>query len=140
MSIISVPAADVELGAVDYSSEIAEATLDLELDTLDKTNFESGGWEELTPGVKRGTLNLTFKHDTDLSGLVDALWTAFTSAAGTLAFAVLLDGGSAISATNPEFQGTILVSELSIGAAVNQLYEQSVSWPTTGAVVRDVTP
>lgn len=129
----------VTLGGVDYSAQIDNAALNIEIETGDVTNFAGSGWKEFVPGLKSFALELNFKKDALLSGLDAAVQTAIDGA-GTLAFAVRLSSG-AISTDNPEFQGTVVVTSWMQGPGqLGQVFGGSVTWQGTGAIVRDVTP
>lgn len=137
MAIIAVKATDVELGGTDYSAQIASATLTVDVEALDTTTFTTSGWKTFVGGLKSATLNLELKRDTDLSGLQAYIW---TNLGVVVTFSLLVDGDSAIAAGNPEFQGSVLITQESIGAQVGQLMSNSLSFPVSGAITRDVTP
>lgn len=137
MAIIAVLATDVELGGTDYSSQISEASLVVDVETVDTTTFTTSGWKTFAGGLKGATLNLTFKRDTDLSGLNAYLW---TNLGASVAFTLQVDGDSAIAAGNPQFQGNVIVTNETVGAQVGQLMGASYSFPISSAIVRDVTP
>lgn len=137
MAIIAVTATDVELGGTDYSSQISEASLVVDVETHDTTTFTTSGWKTFVGGLKGATLNLTFKRDTDLSGLNAFLW---TNLGASVTFSLLVNGDAAISSTNPEFQGSVVITNETIGAQVGQLMGASYSFPISAAIVRDTTP
>lgn len=124
-----ITATDLTIFAVDYSSVTREVSLDCEVDEHVTTDYESGGWEEKIGGIKRYTLNFTVDHDEDLSGLDEDLWDNFGS---TTAFQVEVDGGSATSASNPKFTGTVLVNKYRWGAPVGSPNSQNFSFPGAG--------
>lgn len=137
MAKLVITAAFLTLATVDYTDEISECTLDLEVDQQDVTNMDSAGWTELIGGIKSGTLNINFKKDADLSGLDSAIFAAL----GTVIAFAIRQADTAIATTNPEYQGSVLISQWQpVAGAVGQVFEGSVGWPTSGAVVRDVTP
>ena len=139
MAKTAITGTDIELGGTDYSAQISEWALELEGDQEDITNFESAGWKEFTVGLLSATLRLTFIKDADLSGLDAAIYTAF-AARSSVTFAALVDGGSAIATTNPEYQGSVKITSWAPGAQVGKVMGGQVSWPVTGAITRDVTP
>lgn len=139
MAIVAISVSRIRIGGTEYSGQIAGAVLNLDREALDKTNFDSAGWKEFVGGARSATLDLEWRRDTDLSGLQSALWTAFTSTTGVVTFTYQLVEDT-LSATAPEFQGSVLITKDAIGAAVNQLWANSTSWPTTGAIARDVSP
>lgn len=137
MAIIPVLATDVELGGTDYSAQISESSLVVDVETHDTTTFTTNGWKTFIGGLKGATLNLTFKRDTDLSGLNAFLWTNLGLA---VTFTLQVDGDSAIGATNPQFQGSVVITNETVGATVGQLMGASYSFPISSAITRDVTP
>ncbi len=56
-----------------------------------------------------------------------------------MAFTLKLTSG-AVSATNPEWQGFVIPSAAPIGGSQGELLMKSVTWKTSGPVIRDVTP
>lgn len=125
------------LATVSYAAQIDEASLEMESDVQDVTNMASGGWKEFLGGLKSFKLTVSFKKDSDLSGLDAAMFAAFGTA---IAFA-LRGTSDAIAAANPEFQGSILVSKWTpIAGKVGEVFGGSYTWEGTGALVRDITP
>lgn len=126
----------VTVNSVDYSDHLKSAVLTLDRAQLDTTDFDSAGWTEAIPGLRSGTLALTFIDDiadNDVDEELYALWTADTSTAVALR---ATDGG--ITTSNPEYQFSVLVTAFAIGGGVGELAGKTLTWPITGAVVRDV--
>jgi hypothetical protein len=137
-----VTAGYLTLGATDYSAQVANASLTLNVEEGDTTNYASSGWKSRVAGLIDGQLAISFKQDSDLSGLEAAVWTAsaFSGGAGTIAFAAR-KSSDAIGAANPEYQGTVLITQLIVGPRqLGQVLGQDVTWPTTGSVIRDIQP
>lgn len=129
----------VTLGGTDYSAQIANASLNIDVETGETTNYAGNGWKEFVQGLKSATLEIEFRKDAALSGLDAAINTAIAGT-GILAAAVRLSSG-AISTDNPEFQFNVLVTSWMEGpGALGQVYGGSVTWTVTGAIVRDTTP
>lgn len=123
------------LGGVDYSAQIANASINVDIETGDTTNFAGSGWKEFVPGLKGATLEIEFKKDADMSGLDAAVWTAIGST-GTLAFVGKL-ANATTSATNPKWTGTVVITAWTAGPGqLGQVFGGSVSWTVTGAVTR----
>lgn len=134
-----IKAGYVTLGGTDYSAQLDNAALNIEIETGDSTNFAGSGWKEFLPGLKSFGLELNFKKDADLSGLDAAIQTAIDGA-GTLAFAIRLSSG-AISTSNPEYTGTVVITSWMQGPGqLGQIFGGSVTWQGTGAITRDTTP
>lgn len=133
MAKLCITGTILTLATVDYSSQIAEASLEVDAAALDSTNMSSAGWMEKIGGLKSGKLTVHFKKDADLSGLDAAM---FAALGAPLAF-VLKETSAANSATNPAYSGSVLVTQWTpIAGAVGALFEGNYSWDTTGAVAR----
>jgi hypothetical protein len=60
---------------------------------------------------------------------------------GTVAAVTLKQTGDAVSASNPEFQFSVLVDNFTdINGDVSALGTADCTWPVSGAIVRDTTP
>lgn len=124
----------VVLNGGTVSANVAQATIALEADDVETTNFSSGGFRERIGGLKAATVSLDFHQDFG-SGGIDAV--VFPLLGGTASVSIVPTGGTAISATNPVFSFNVMVAEYSpIDSAVGDLATFSVTWPVTGAVTR----
>lgn len=135
MAVFALTAEYVALGGTDRSEYIDSATLTLDMDELDSTDFASGGWREFTGGLKKGQLAVQFNDDVAASAIDSVLWTAFTASTPTLTFEVRATN-AAVGASNPKYTGTVLVSKWSLGGSIGSLAEKSLTFPVTGAVAR----
>jgi glycine cleavage system aminomethyltransferase T len=118
------------------SANVAQATIALEADDIEVTNFGSaGGFRERIGGLKSGTFSMELHQDFAL-GSIDS--TFFTNLGGTVAVAIRPAGGTAaVGSANPEYTFNVLVTEYSpIDSAVGDLATFSVSYPISGAVTR----
>lgn len=130
----------VTLGGVDYSAQIANASIEITVEEGDTTNYAGDGWKERVAGLKSYQLNLEFKKDALLSGLDAAIRAVINGATGLTAWTSKMTSG-AISTDNPEFSGSVLVTNWNTGPGpLGQVYGGSVTWPGSGAVAVDVTP
>ena len=136
MAIQALTAEVVFINAVDYSSRCKSATLTIDVNQLDTTAFTSDGWTEMIGGLKSGTLALEFMDDVADNDVDEELWALL----GTVVAFTLKPVAGTTGAANPEYQGSVLVTSHSIGGAVGDLAGKSLSFPTSGAVVRDITP
>jgi predicted secreted protein len=136
MAIQALTAEVVTINSVDVSAYCKNATLALDVNQLDTTDFASGGWTEMIGGLKSGTLSLEIMDDV----ADDQIDEDFYALLGTVvAFTVKLNNAG-ISVNNPEYQGSVLINSHSIGGAVGDLATKSYSFPITGAITRDITP
>ena len=120
------------IGGTSRVAEISQVTLDMQSEDLDGTTFDVNGWNEITAGLKRGTIQFTFRYTTALSGLFTQLWNAFTSSTQQLAYEVRASS-AAVGTDNPQMAGTMLVNQMVFGGQVGQIMEQSSSYPMVGA-------
>ena len=123
----------VEINSVDLSDKVKSATLTLDSNQLNPTAM-SDSWTVALGGVKAGSLSIEFVDDY-AAGETDAtLWAAF----GTIVpFKVRPDAGAA-SATNPQYTGSVLATQINSGGSHGELAMKSVTFPTSGAVTRVV--
>lgn len=120
--------------ATDISSSVAQVTISLESDDVEVTNFGSGGYRERIGGLKGGSFSMEMHQDFAAGSVDSLLW---TSLGGTAAVTVRPGGGTVASATNPEYQFSVLVTGISpVDGAVGDLATQSVDFPITGSVTR----
>lgn len=136
MAVFSLTAQVVTLNSVDYSDHLKSAVLTLDAAQLDTTDFASAGWVEMIGGLKSGTLALNFMDDVADNDVDEEL---FALLGTVVAFTVKPVSGTT-GTSNPEYQGSVLVTGHSVGGGVGELAQKSLTFPTSGAVVRDVTP
>jgi predicted secreted protein len=128
----------VTLAGGTVSANVAQATIALEADDVETTNFAGGGWRERIGGLKSGTVSLDF-HQDYAAGAVDSV--VYPLLGGTAAVTIRPGGTAAIGTANPQYELVALVTEYSpVEGAVGDLATFSVSWPINGAVVRKTTP
>lgn len=136
MAVFAFTAEYLTVNSVNYSDHMKSAVLTVDAAQLDATDMASGGWVELIGGLKSGTLAVLFNDDVADNDIDEELWDLL----GTVVAFNLRAIGSAISTSNPEYQGNVLITSIVFGGAVGELAQKSLTWPTTGAIVRDVTP
>ncbi len=136
MAVFALTSEVVTLNSQDISAWCKSATLTVDAAQLDTTDFASGGWVEMIGGLKSGTLALEVMDDV-AAGEIDAdIWGII----GTVVAFTLKPTNGAISTSNPEYQGSVLITGWSIGGAVGDLAQKSLSFPVSGSITRDVTP
>lgn len=136
MAVYALTSQVVTVNSVDYSDHLKSATLTVDAAQLDTTDFASAGWSEVIGGLKSGTLALTFNDDVADNDVDEELWALL----GTVVAFTIKAATGAIAAGNPEYQGSVLVTSHSLGGDVGALAAKSLTWPTTGAITRDITP
>lgn len=120
------------LGTDDFSSSIAAVTLEVSADEQETTAF-GDTFRTRIAGLKDASISLDFHQDFGADSVDATLWPLLGS---TVDFTITPTSG-AVSATNPSYTGTALVTQYSPFAnSVGDLATLSVSWPVSGAVVR----
>jgi hypothetical protein len=135
MAVLALISARVELNSVDMSAFAAAVELELEGVQVDTTNFGSAGWETAIGGLKSASVKVKFNNDFAATTVDDRLFPLFNT---VVSFRVRPTQG-AISATNPEYQMSVLVNSLApVAGSVGDLLTQDLTWPVSGAVTRAV--
>jgi len=136
MALYAITSQVLTLNSVDYSDHIKGSTLVVDAAQLDTTDMASGGWVEYQGGLKSGSLAIEFMDDVADNDVDEELWAIL----GTVVPFTVKQVNAAISANNPEYQGNVLITSHSIGGSVGDLAMKSLTFPTSGAIVRDITP
>lgn len=123
----------VSLNGTDISSSLSGASLEITVEEVDKTSLGSAGWREVAAGLKSGSVTLNFQQDFGASG-VDATLYPLIGTEGTV---VIRPTSGTVSATNPAYTATVLVSQYTpIAGSVGDLATFDVTFPTVGAISR----
>jgi hypothetical protein len=90
-----------------------------------------------TKGLETSTITLDFLNDTAAGEVLATLQSAW----GTTVPITLKQSSAVISATNPEYQTTILVNNTTdINGAVGDIATQSITFTCNSPIVVDTTP
>jgi hypothetical protein len=120
------------LGTADFSESIAAVTLEVSADEQETTAF-GDTFRTRIAGLKDASISLDFHQDFGASSVDATLWPLLGS---TVSFTVTPTSGT-VSATNPSYTGTALVTQYSPFAnSVGDLATLSVTWPVSGEVTR----
>lgn len=120
----------VTLNGTALTGNIAEATLTLNAAEVDVTNAGSGGYREVTGGLKSGELSLTLHRDA-AAGSIDQ---TIVGLIGSLATAVVKPNGTATSTSNNAFTAVVLVTGYTpVAGAIGDLATATITWPISGA-------
>lgn len=123
---------DITISGVDLSTSIAAVTLDVTAEEQDTTAF-GNTYRTRIAGLKDGSISLDFHQDFGAAS-VDA--TLFPLVGSAVAFVIKPTSGT-VSATNPTYSGTALVTQYQpFASSVGDLATLSVSWPLSGAITR----
>jgi hypothetical protein len=130
--LIGGATAVVSVNSVNLSDHITSATLELSADEVDTTAFGDSA-RTMIGGLTSGVVSLTWNQDY-ASSETDATLNALV---GTVVAFELTPTSGSVSATNPKYSGSVLVTAYQpIAAEVGSLSQFSTSWPTTGAITR----
>jgi hypothetical protein len=123
---------NITIGGTDLSESLAAATLDITAEEQDTTAFGST-YRSRIAGLKDASVTFDFHQDFG-AGSIDA--TLFPIV-GSLATVVIKPTSGTVSATNPTYTFTALVTQYQpFASSVGDLATLSVSWPVSGEVVR----
>lgn len=138
MARIVLTDAYIKLNNVDLSDHIASVEIAQSFDSVETTAFGDSG-RTRTGGLEDSSITLSF-HQDFAAASVDA--TIAPLVGGTTAFEVRAVGtATAVSATNPKWTGTVLITEWSpLSGAIGELSTADVTWPVSGQVARGTAP
>ena len=124
------------LNSVALSDHVTSATINRSFDELEVTAMGDTA-HKFVKGLEASTITLDFLNDTAASNVLATLQAAW----GTTVPLTLKQTSAAVSATNPEYQTTVLVNNTTdINGAVGDISTQSITFTCNSAIVVDVTP
>mgnify|MGYP001553744999 CR=1 FL=1 len=134
MARIVLTDAYVVVNSVDLSDHINSVEIAQSFDSVETTAFGDSG-RTRTGGLEDSSITLSF-HQDFAAASVDA--TIAPLVGGTASFEIRAVGtATAVSATNPKYTGTVLVTEWNpISGGVGELSTADVTWPVSGQVTR----
>lgn len=122
----------VTVNSVDLSDDVRQVTLTVSADELDDTAM-GDTFRSRIGGLKDWSVSLEFNSDFAASQVDATLWPLLGT---TTTIAIRPTSGSK-SATNPEYTGSVLVSQVNpLGNGVGDLATVSVQWPGAGTLTR----
>jgi hypothetical protein len=122
----------VSINGTDFSTNLNSVELSQEADDLETTAFGSS-WRTRIGGLKQASLTLNFMQDFG-AGSVDA---TLNPLLGQIATVIIKPTSGTVSATNPTYTMTALVTQYSpFASSVGDIATLSVTWPVSGSVVR----
>ena len=126
----------VTLNSVALSDHVTSATINRSFDELEVTAMGDTA-HKFVKGLEASTITLDFLNDTAASNVLATLQAAW----GTTVALTLKQTSAVISATNPEYQTTILVNNTTdINGAVGDISSQSITFTCNSPIVVDTTP
>jgi hypothetical protein len=126
----------VTLNSVALSDHVTSATINRSFDELEVTAMGDTA-HKFVKGLEASTITLDFLNDTAASNVLATLQAAW----GTTVALTLKQTSAVISATNPEYQTTVLVNNTTdINGAVGDISTQSITFTCNSPIVVDTTP
>ena len=129
----------VTLDGVNLSDHITSLSINTNYDLVEVTQVGDTA-RKMVAGLADNSVTFDFQQDFDiaLNGGVDAV--IFPNLGLKIACTVR-PKNAAISATNPEFQFDVIVSQWSpLSGGVGELATVQVQWPIFGEITKDITP
>jgi len=127
----------VTLNSVDVSDQVTAVTINQTFDELETTTMGGNGSHTFVKGLESSTVTIDFLNSYAAAEVATTLQSAY----GTTVLLVSKSTSAVISATNPEYQTTILVNNLTpISGSVGDLSTQSISFTCNSPIVVDTTP
>ena len=125
----------VTLNSVDLSDHVTSVTINRVFDELEVTAMGDSA-HKFVKGLEASTVTIDFLNDTAASETLATLQAAW----GTTVPLTLKQTSAAISATNPEYQTTVLVNNTTdINGAVADISTQSITFTCNSVIVVDTT-
>jgi hypothetical protein len=125
----------VTINGTDFSSSINSVDLSIESAEVETTAFGST-FTTRVGGLKSASITLDFHQDFGSASVDSVLFPLLNS----LATVVIVPTSGTVSATNPSYTAVCLVNQYQpFASAVGDLATLSVTWPTSGTVVRATT-
>ena len=126
--------ASITIGGVDLSSSIRKVTLSSSRAELDTTTFGSTGKRRVA-GLADNKVSLDFNQDFSASSVEASIYTLL----GTTTTIVIKPLGATVSATNPSYTFTALVTDWTpLDVQVGDLASATISGPIDGTITKAV--
>jgi predicted secreted protein len=123
----------VTVNGSDLSDHIAAVTLDTSADEIETTAFGGTGWRSRVAGLKDGSIQIDWHQDFAASSVDSVLSSAF----GSVGTVTVMPNGTAVSATNPRYTISAVVSAYSpVAGSIGDLLTFSTTWAFAGPMAR----
>lgn len=134
MAVIALLDAKCVINAVNLSDHITKVTLKTSAADLDTTAMGLT-FQSRIGGLKQWDASVEFNQDFAASSVDATIWPLL----GTVVTFTAKATSGANSATNPEYQGSVLIQDFTpIDGQTGALAKMTVSWPGSGTLVRAV--
>ena len=121
----------VKVATVDLSDHVKSVTITRQFDELETSAMGVTG-HTFTKGLENSTIQIEFLNDTATASVLQTLQAQWCTNA---AFSIIQTKGTAVSASNPTYQGLILVNHTTdINGTVADLGTQSITFTVSGAI------
>ena len=125
----------VTLNSVDLSDHVTSVTINRSFEELPVTAMGDTAMRYVK-GLEASTVTIDFLNDTATGEVLQTLQAAW----GTTVPLTIKQTSAAISATNPEYQTTVLVNNTTdVNGAVGDISTQSITFTCNSAIVVDTT-
>ena len=122
----------ISVNGVLFSTNLNSVELAIESDDLETTAF-GGEFRTRIGGLKTGSVTLSFMQDFAAASVDATLFPLLN----TLATVVVVPTSGSVTSTNPSYTATCLVNSYSpFASSVGDIATLSVTWPTSGTIVR----
>ena len=126
----------VTLNSVDLSDQVTAVTINQTFDELETTSMGASS-HTFVKGLESSTVTLDFINSYASAEVAATLQAAY----GTTVPLIVKPTSAVVSATNPEYQTTILVNNLTpVSGSVGDLSTQSITFTCNSPIVVDTTP
>lgn len=129
-----------KVGTTDLSTYVSSVTISQEFDQLEVTRMGSTGHEYIA-GLENSSISIDFNADFAASAVNQTIngATAGNGLVGTTASLKFVPQSGAVSASNPLYTCTVLVTQWPQVYNVGELATVSVTWPVSGAISKAIT-
>lgn len=137
MARIVLTDASIVINSVDLSDHIGSVTISTSEDVIDTSAFSStiAAGRTRVSGLADNSVALEFHQDFATSSVEQTIYPLL----GSTTTVVVKPTSAAVSATNPSYTFTALVSEWQeLSGSVGELATASVTWPISGAITKGV--
>ncbi len=134
MAVYAITSSSFVLNSVDYSDHIKAVTINVDVASLDTTDMASSGWNEFIGGLKSYTVTVEFMDDVADNDVDEELWALL----GTVTTWTSKPASGSVSASNPQYSGSVLVTTHTLGGSVGELAGKSLTFQGSGALARAV--
>jgi hypothetical protein len=121
----------ITFNSVDVSDFATSVTLPIEFEELEDTAFGDNAHSRIA-GLQDSTISIDWNQSFAASEVDATIWAAI----GTVVTIKVRPTSASISATNPEYSGTYLISKYNpFGNKVGELATVSSSWPLSSSAL-----